>query len=63
MTAYTKSGVTLTIFGKTICASDGKGYTLIGKTLVSDGRIISNNCRSLEEAFGIVIGLYGGKRF
>ena len=34
MTAYTKSGVTLTLFGKTICASDGKGYTLIGKTLV-----------------------------
>ena len=64
---FCNNGNTVIVTGNTIIvqgSASGSGtYALSGRTLFHNGRIISNNCSSIEEAKGIVIGLNGGKRW
>lgn len=62
MVIITKSGVTITVSGTFIHCSDGKTYSFVGNSLTGPNGVISWNVKSYEEAVGIVIGLYGGKR-
>ena len=57
----TKKGVVLTVTGNTIMCSDGKLYTYMETCGMLSGPCTSYNVKSMEEAIGIVIGLYGGK--
>lgn len=62
MIITTNSGITITVSGNFINCSDGKTYTLIGNSLTESNGFISHNIKSQDEAIGIIIGLYGGKR-
>jgi hypothetical protein len=62
MIITTNSGVTITVSGSFINCSDGKTYSILGNTLNGPDGIVSRNIKSTDEAVGIVIGIYGGKR-
>ena len=62
MIITTNSGVTITVSGSFINCSDGKTYTIMGSSLTGPDGFASYNIKSQDEAIGIVIGLYGGKR-
>lgn len=62
MIIITKSGITITVLGNFIKCSDGKTYTIMGSSLRGPDGFIAHNIKSNDEAIGVVIGLYGGKR-
>lgn len=62
MMITTNSNITLMETGNMIQASDGKTYTIMGSTIMGPTGTIAQNVKSHNEALGIIIGLYGGKR-
>ena len=62
MIIMTNSGVTITVSGNFINCSNGKTYTIMGSFLSGLDGVVANNIKSQDEAIGVVIGLYGGKR-
>lgn len=62
MVIITNSGVTITISSNIISCSDGKMYNIVGNCLTGFDGFISYNIKSQDEAIGIIIGMYGGKR-
>lgn len=62
MVIMTNSGVTIIVSGNCISCSDGKMYTILGNSLTGPNGFVSYNIKSQDEAIGIIIGMYGGKR-
>lgn len=62
MSAHCKDGTLVILSGNTITCSNGKLYVYNGTTLIGNGQIYPN-VANIDAAFGIVIGLHGGKAF
>lgn len=64
MFAMCRDGSAVHVFGNTISVSGRCGsetYVLWGNTLTGPHGFRSMNCRSIDEAFGLVCGIHGGK--
>lgn len=57
-----KDGTAINQQGNNIYVSNGEVYILNGKILMGSGGIISQNCSSVQEALGVVIGMHGGRK-
>lgn len=61
--ASCKDGTFVHTMGNMIMCSDGKTYVWTGYGLTGPYGMVSNHCTSINEAFGIVVGLHGGSVF
>lgn len=62
--AIAKDGVVVTMNGNIISVSNGEIYSFCDGLLVSSvSGFTSIGCRNVTEAFGIVLGLHGGRSF
>ena len=59
----TKQGIQISVSGNNIVCSDGKMFTYSGGMLMGPGGTISYGVSSINEALGIVIGMYGGRAY
>ncbi|MBD5584302.1 MAG: hypothetical protein HDQ88_04415 [Clostridia bacterium] len=58
-----KDGTFVHAVGNIIHCSDGTSYVWTGYGLSGPYGMASGNCRTINEAFGIVVGLHGGSAF
>lgn len=62
-TAHCNDGTVVSMTGNFINTSKGESYVYSGRTLVGPRGLVSMNVGSVEEAFGMVCGMHGGKKF
>lgn len=62
MSAHCKDGTFVVLSGNTITCSNGTTYIYSGTTLMGNGQYYPN-ISSIDAAFGIVVGLHGGKAY
>ena len=61
-TVMTNSGVELRVESSIIYTTDAKAFWRSGNMLVRNGTVISNQCRSMDEAVEMVAALYSGRK-
>ena len=61
-TAVANDGVTVSKAGSSILCSNGETYMFFGNRLSGPNGFVSMNVSDMSEAFGIVLGLHGGRR-
>lgn len=60
--AVANDGVTVNKTDSSILCSNGETYMFFGKRLSGPNGFVSMNVSDMSEAFGIVLGLHGGRR-
>lgn len=60
--AVANDGVTVNKTGSSILCSNGETYRFFGRRLSGPNGFVSMNVSDMSEAFGIVLGLHGGRR-
>lgn len=63
LAAACKDGSFVSVSGNMIVASGDGTYIWTGFSLSGPRGMVSMSCRSIQEAFGIVVGLHGGSNF
>lgn len=61
-TVMTNSGVELRIENSIIYTTDSKAFWRSGNMLVGNGKVISYQCRTMDEAVDMVAAFYNGRR-
>ena len=60
--AVANDGVTVNKMGSSILCSNGETYMFFDNRLSGPNGFVSMNVSDMSEAFGIVLGLHGGRR-